>query len=376
MVAADGARRREMQEAIQTRLTYMPVLVAQQAAFKGCSSVAQLRAECGPSAVEEILCGAVELPSYGLLNLAEVTEPDIWKLPRTFSGIRELDRNIGGFFPGELSVWTGNPGGGKSTLLGQLLAQAIDQGHKVCAYSGELPAWRFKDWVMLQAAGPDHVSSRADDMTGKTIYSVGDMVRKRIDEWWDKRFFLYDLNIASAHDEDSILDIFTLAHRKYGCDIFLVDNIMTCSLKGARESDYYRAQSAFMGRLVNFAKRFGVHVHLVAHPRKTDGKRLTGDDIAGSKELMNRSDNTLSVRRLDEEEAAGKGYSTVLEVLKNRAFGTKPLLYLDFDTPSRRFFKAESGDPYWKFGWEDSGEQMGFEDLGDVNTPFEEKRNG
>ncbi|MEA4955027.1 MAG: AAA family ATPase [Pseudoflavonifractor sp.] len=376
VVAADGGRRREMQEAIQTRLTYMPVLVAQPAAFKGCSSVAALRAECGPSAVEELLCGAVELPSYGLLNLAEVVEPDIWKLPRTFSGIRELDRSIGGFFPGELSVWTGNPGGGKSTLLGQILAQAIDQGHKVCAYSGELPAWKFKNWITLQAAGPDHIESRLDEETGKTIYSVGGMVRKQIDEWWDKRFFLYDLNIASAHDEDSILDTFTLAHRKYGCDIFLVDNIMTCSLKGAREADYYRAQSAFMGRLVNFAKRFGVHVHLVAHPRKTDGKKLTGDDIAGSKDLMNRSDNTFSVRRLDDDEAESKGYSTVLEVLKNRAFGTKPLLHLSFDAPSRRFFKAESGSPDWKFNWESVGKQVEFEELGEIKTPFEEERDG
>ena len=66
----------------------------------------------------------------------------------------------------------------------------------------------------------------------------------------------------------------------------------------------------------------------------------------------------------------------MLEVLKNRAFGIKPILHRGFDTPSRRFFKAESGDPHWKFNWEDCGEQVRFEDLGEVNTPFEEKHNG
>lgn len=374
VVAADEASREEMAQAVQARVNYMPVLVAQTGAFKGCQSVAQLREECGPAAVEEILCGAVELPSYGLLNLADVEEPDIWKLPRTLSGIKELDRSVGGFFPGELSLWTGNPGGGKSTLLGQLLIQAVNQGHKVCAYSGELPAWRFKNWVMLQAAGPDHITARTDSLTGKEIYTVDELVRRRVDEWWDKYFFLYDLNIATAHDEDSILDIFTLARRKHGCDVFLVDNIMTCNLKGQKgELDYYRAQSAFAGRLVSFAKRFGVHVHLVAHPKKTDGEKLTANDIAGSKELINRCDNTFSLQRLEDDKAQIKGYSTALEVLKNRAFGTKPLLHLDFDEPSRRFYKAGTGDPCWKFNWEALGKQVELKDLGGVETPFEEE---
>lgn len=377
VVAAEDKRRKEMAEAIRERVNYIPILVAQPGAFKGCQSVAQLREECGPGAVEEILIGAVELPSCGLLNLADVEEPDIWKLPRTLSGIKELDRSIGGFFPGELSLWTGNPGGGKSTLLGQLLVQAIDQGHRVCAYSGELPAWRFKNWVMLQAAGPDHIMVKADSLTGKEIYTVDGMVRRHIDEWWDRSFFLYDLNIATAHDEDSILDIFTLARRKYGCDIFLVDNIMTCNLKGQNgDSDYYRAQSAFAGRLVSFSKRNEVHIHLVAHPRKTDGRKLTANDIAGSKELMNRCDNTFSIRRLENDEAESKGYCTALEVLKNRAFGTKPLLHLSFDEHSRRFYKASTGDAYWKFSWETFGRQTELKDLGDIETPFEEGKHG
>lgn len=376
VVAADEARRTEMVEAIQSRVNYMPVVVAQSEAFKGCGTVTQLRDECGPAAVEGILIGAVELPSYGLLNLADVEEPDLWKLPRTLSGIRELDKNIGGFFPGELSVWTGKRGGGKSTLLGQMLVQAVNQGHRVCAYSGELPAWRFKNWTMLQAAGPDHVKTRTDAMTEKLIYLVDEQSRKLIDAWWDKRFFLYDLNIASAHDEDSILDIFTLAHRQHGCDVFLVDNIMTAQLKGSRDSDYYRAQSSFTGRLVSFAKRFGVHVHLVAHPRKTDGKKLTGDDVAGSGDVVNRADNAFSVRRLEEAEAEKRGYTTVLEVIKNRAFGNQACIFLNFDGPSRRFYKANTGDPNWDFNWHMIDSQTGLNDLGDIDMPFEENEHG
>ena len=61
----------------------------------------------------------------------------------------------------------------------------------------------------------------------------------------------------------------------------------------SREGDYFRAQSNFAGRLVQFAKTRGVHVHLVAHPRKSDKtrKHLSSDDVGGSGDLTNRADN-------------------------------------------------------------------------------------
>ena len=154
---------------------------------------------------------------------------------------------IGGFYPGELSVWTGKRDGGKSTLLGQLLLEALDQGFPVCAYSGELPTWRFKHWISLQAAGPGNVVERKDRASGKTFYTVPQMIQRRLDEWWAGRFWLYDNRLAN--DDGSILRIFEYAVRRYGCCVFLVDNLMTARL-AASERNFYRAQGAFTGRLV------------------------------------------------------------------------------------------------------------------------------
>lgn len=372
VVAADPEKRRVMQEEVHNRLNYISVLVAPGAGFKGCASVAELCGTCGYKAVEELLCGAVELPAYGLLNLAEVEKPEVWRLPRVKSGIPELDKAIGGFLMGELTVWTGRRGEGKSTLIGQLLTTAIDQGRKVCAYSGELPAWRFKDWASLQAAGPQNITAHEDGETGKTFYSVAPHLQKRIDAWWDARFILYDLGISSAHDEDSILDAFTLAFRKYGCDVFLVDNIMTARLKGTKDADYYRAQSSFAGRLVSFAKRYNVHVHLVAHPRKTTNKSLEADDVGGTGDITNRADNVLSLKRMPDN--SGKEYGTLLSVLKNRAFGNTVKIGLNFEPASRRFYKAGTGSPDWRYGWEYDGEQIAMPEDGDAEDPFQEDK--
>lgn len=369
IVAADKMQRERMVEEIQRRVSYMPILVVPGTSFKGCRTVTEFYGNFGLKAVEYLLTGAEELPAYGLLNLAEVKAPDLSGMSRTISHIPELDRAIGGFYEGELSVWTGKRGGGKSTLMGQLLLQALDQGHRVCAYSGELPAHVFKQWICLQAAGPHNITERTDKSTGKKFYTVPPHIQQRINQWMDKQFFLYDLGISTAHDEDSILSVFEMAHRCYGCDVFLADNLMTARLKAVRDSDYYRAQSSFTGRLVAFSKRFNAHVHLVAHPRKSKGE-LEGDDVSGSGEIVNRADNAFSLSRLSEAAAEKAGFTCGLTILKNRAFGSQANISLDFEPGSRRFYKARTGAPDWRFGWEYGGEQVRFtEETG--RTPFD-----
>ncbi len=51
------------------------------------------------------------------------------------TGIYEIDDAVnGGQRMGEVSIWTGYNYSGKSTLLGQILLNAIDQEQVICAY--------------------------------------------------------------------------------------------------------------------------------------------------------------------------------------------------------------------------------------------------
>lgn len=346
-----GPVRDEIAGELQARFP-LPVLVPGKDAFHGCASARELRENYGISALDQLVLDAVELPSPGLLNVAEIDCDTESNVRRTSSGLTLLDREIGGFAPGELSVWTGRRGEGKSTLLGQILLDAIDQGHRVCAYSGELPAKQFKRFIRQQAAGYLHTTAQEDPWTGKTFFLVNDDVKGAIDRWFDGSLFLTDIKDRSAHDEDTILRLFEGANRRYGCDTFLVDNIMTAQLQGETERGYYRAQSAFAGRLADFCKRLGVHVHLVAHPRKTEGKRpLEADDVGGSGDITNRADNVFKVERVPEERVQELGYSSLLTILKNREFGARGKVKLEFNEPSRRLYPM-GGSPAKKYGWE------------------------
>ena len=151
---------RDTAEAVADALKeYTPsvaVLLPKEGAFGKCSRIRDVLASGGRKAVDHLLLGAVEQPMDGLLDLADVERRDPGASVAVMSGLKALDQSIGGFAPSELSVWTGKRGSGKSTLLSQLLLNAIDQGFPVCAYSGELSAWRFKQWAMLQG-----ISSRS-----------------------------------------------------------------------------------------------------------------------------------------------------------------------------------------------------------------------
>lgn len=350
--APPGPERDEVVEQL-TSFLYTPVLVPTGEAFRGCASVGQLMDLGGQKALNGLLFEAKEVPLQGVLDLAEVELAQHLDARRVLSGFRGLDAGIGGFSSGELSVWTGKRGSGKSTLLSQLLLEAVNQGHRVCVYSGEMPARQFKTVMLQQAAGRENVKAREDPRSGRMLYDVELSAAEHIDEWWRGRIFLTDIKRESCHDERQILKIFEYTHRRYGCDVFLVDNIMTAQLKDAAALGYWQAQSAFTGRLVAFAKGRGVHVHLVAHPRKTD-KRLEADDVGGSSDITNRADNVLKVERVVDEKVEEKGFNTLLTVMKNREFGALPSVKLDFDPTSRRFFPSGSGNGR-EFSWEQAG---------------------
>lgn len=352
-VCPDPRERAEMVRQLRQRLPNVILLAVEDKGFRGCPSVRALRDTYGLKAVDQMLLETAEVPAYGLLELADVAQPDVTSLDKVLYGIPNLDRATGGAIMGELSVWTGKRGEGKSTLLDQFLLEAIDQGCPVCAYSGELPAWKFKYWASLQAAGPDHLRMTRDKLSGREIPAPTPFAQNRIDQWWRGRFFLYDIGTGSFHDGANILRVFRYAHRRYGAKVYLVDNLMTARFQSG-DRDFYRAQSAFVAELASFAHNNGVHVHLVAHPRKTD-RIDDSDDVSGIADVTNLADN---VYVLEKQCGQDRRQDCVLTILKNRFFGERGRsIGLNFEPNSKRFYKAGAGNPNKAYGWALCGPQ-------------------
>lgn len=361
IVTPNAIAREQLVKELYPRLSFCCIYVIQDSGFRGCRTIREYIDAYGYDRLLDIFSGAEELPAYGILDLSAVETRDLTKVPRTLSGFDRLDKSIGGFFAGELSVWTGRRGIGKSTILSQLLLSAIDQGHRVCAYSGELDKAQFREWTYLQAAGPENIGYQDDPLTGKRLPTVKPAVDKLISEWLRERFWLFDLERNTRHDPEAILSQFSYAKMRYGADVFLVDNIMAVDFRCVRENDFYREQSKFTQALASFAKRQHVHIHLVVHPRKSSAGKageVTADDVHGSGDITNRADNVFFLTT----HAVAEGQKPMLVTLKNRDFGSKINQWLDFDKKSRRFF-PDGGDPKKPMGWEMAARQVEITEL-------------
>ena len=370
IVTPDTAARQIMVQQLRPRLPDVCIYVITDAGWRNCRTVQEYIDSYGWGQLLDILAGAEELPAYGLLDLASVESRDMTTIPRTLSRLPRLDAAIGGFFAGELSVWTGKRGTGKSTILGQLLLEAIDQGHVVCAYSGELPKEQFREWIYIQAAGPEHLMTVEDKITGKKLVRADAMADRLISEWMREKFWLFDLEQNTRHSPEAILRQFEYAKMRYGADVFLVDNIMSVDFDGRAERDFYRIQSDFVRQLVAFSKRNNVHTHLVVHPRKASADspgKITADDVSGSGDITNRADNVFFLTTHAADEKGKVAVKPILQVLKNRDFGVRGSQWLDFDKKSRRFFADRVGDPAKPFGWDFAAHQSA------VELPFGEE---
>ncbi len=365
VVGPDEAKRRALADSLRRFVPSVEVCITANSVYRGCTSLQELRDKHGLAALEALWQDADELPPYGLLEISGVEQVDTAAIPHIRSGIPALDQLIGGLYDGEVTVWTGKRKEGKSTIVGLVILAAIRAGRKVCVYSSELPAWRYKQWLLSMAAGPEHMLESVTD-TGKSVWDVRPEIARQIDLWWKDRLFLIDNTAEDIHRPETLLDLMRYTKKRFGCSVFLLDNLMTVSLPG---DDKYNAQSAFVGQLVDFAHASGGQVHLVAHRRKggTDKRRGDSDDVSGSADITNRADNTFAVSRITDEDSP---FDAALEVLANRTFGATGIINLKFDPRSRRYYQ---GNVNWKCGWEDTAApQQTFTELTgkDAENPF------
>ena len=296
----------------------------------------------GAQALLECVRSAQTCEIQGLLNLANVEPVDPTSIARIKSGINRLDRVLGGFAENDLTVLTGRRGGGKSTVVGEFVGMAVEQGWKCCCYSGELSKEQFQMWLHYQFAGSEYIGVRYDPITGEQVPYVDPEVSRHIRQWYDGKLFLFDNRQVFGEDTYlSILQVFSQAAGRYGCRFFVVDNLMISTAD--TEEDELAVYKRFTHALKQFARRFGAHVLLVAHPRKTRvDAPLSNDDVAGNSAVTNIADNVISVEQPD------------LRVLKSRASGRLGLISCVYCPDTRRIYAADERDAF-HFSWNRDG---------------------
>jgi twinkle protein len=207
-------------------------------------------------------------------------------LPRLMVGDRYEDAFE--FRPGELTVWTGINGHGKSLMLNQVLIGVMNQNGRVCVFSGEMSPAQQGRRIVRQCSG----SGRP---TPAYIDAIGDWLRDR----------MWLFNVVGTATIDRLAEVFKYAAKRYGITHFVIDSLMMTDVPedgpGALS-----AQKKALQTLTAFAKQHQAHVHLVAHPRKgRDEATAPGKmDVGGSGKITDTADNVFSVWSARKEDSA------------------------------------------------------------------------
>lgn len=208
------------------------------------------------------------------------------------------------FRPGEISVWTGYNGHGKSLMVSQVLVGLMQQGEKFVIFSGEMTPQNVLKRMVKQITGLDRPSRSYIDAVG---------------EWLLDKAWIF--NVVGSASLDRLMEVFLYANKRYGTRHFVIDSLMMTDVPEDGVGSM-TAQKEAIRKICDFARRNGCHVHLIAHPRK--GRDETGSpgkmDVAGSSKITDGADNVFTVwsKRKDESEEATDEPDALLELQKQR----------------------------------------------------------
>lgn len=272
------------------------------------------------------------------------------------TGITVIDRKMRGLKKKHVSVWSGLRSSGKSSLLSQIALYAVHTGNNVGFYSGELTPDNFMSWMNLQAAGKAYV--KPGQYEG--FYSTPIETQKKIAEWLDGHFFLY--NNVYGNNYQAVMKEFIRIIEENKLDLLILDNLMAFNISDMGSSKW-DAQTAFVWNLTQIAKDKNVHIAFVAHPRKAQGF-LRFDDISGTADLGNAVDDAFIVHRNnndfkrlsaqmfewhdDNEVYDG---TNVVEIVKDRDGGNQDVfipLYYEVESKRLKNDRAENVIYGWK----------------------------
>ena len=148
-------------------------------------------------------------------------------------------------------------------------------------------------------------------------------------------------------------------------DLIVIDNLM--SILSVSSSEKYEQQADFVQRLCDLAKIYNTHIILVLHPNKTysKGADMDFEQISGSSDIYNKSDNIIAVIREYEQEKIAGGINGHLHIIKNRYYSDLAQVDVYFEKETGLLLEIDDKKDVlaYKFNWQKENEISGLQEV-------------
>lgn len=249
------------------------------------------------------------------------------------------------FHPGEVTLWAGANGTGKSLITGQLAVDMVCRRETVVIASLEMLPKKTLHRMMQQWSGMNPLSVNHIPEAQKILASLYEDFRTQA----DGSLYLYD-QIGSLNADEALALVRYAAH-ELKAKHFILDSLMKC----VEGEDNYNGQKNFVNSLCQIAKDTDMTIHLVAHTKKLgdEGKRPNKYDVSGSGSVTNLVDNVLLFWRNKPKEAERRAGGVklqqepdaVLMCCKQRELGEEPEFALWYDHDSQSYVESPGAKP-------------------------------
>lgn len=260
------------------------------------------------------------------------------------------------FRPGEVTVWAGQNGHGKSQITSQVALSLMGQDQKVVVASFEL-----KPVVNLQRMSRMWIGMNpfSPEFQGDAGLDAVDDLYDQFSDWTDGRLWLYD-HVGSV-ESSKVIGMARYCAKEAGIQHIFIDNLAKC----VKAEDDYNGQKAFVDEMMVIAQDYGVHIHIVHHlkkpPKETD--RPDKNDVKGSGSIVDQPDNLFLVwRNKGKEDDAREGTNkkqqepdSIVYCRKQRNYDGsddgEPAIGLWFHRDSTQFLSAAGDSPMFFPNW-------------------------
>ena len=341
----------------KVREMYEPDAYTRKSTYQPHRSFRPIRQEIAPKELQE----KEESKGNVWQCLSEIEDEDRSKIVSIPSGITQYDKECCGFDKPSLSVWSGNNGSAKSTLLNQIALNAVNQGFKVAIYSGELRGKKMKRWLLYQAAGKQY---NKKSTYNEYDYFTPTPVKDKIVSWLEGK--LYNYNTRYSHNIEQVcLEVEKLV-KEHQIDMLIMDNLSCLDIQEL-DGAINEQQKAAIKMLLRLTDNLELATHVVVHPKKCE-TYLRKNDVSGAKTLTDLADCVFFVHRWNQDtqkaakefmtdsvyyDLCNSGTTNVVEVIKHREFGEAEghIYKLYFEPESRRL--KNSIAEHIHYGWEE-----------------------